>query len=762
MISNIVNLLGQQQYVRDTGLGWTFGLLGLLGLIAVPIVILIYLIKSKYVPKTVSSTFIWKRSLKYMKRRIPINFIMSLLLIVQLLTVAVATMALMDVRVEDERGADKIIVIDASASMTLDREVIQTTATGTQKTVIGTRYDYALSKVQELTADIGEESGVCIIFAGDSPQLLTKSKPEEDEGNEREVPYIYDPARMENVMEALKKKTCSTKATDLNKALSLASEAIDTSPEAQIYLITDRERSGFLLDENASIEIIACNDIENDRNIGIVGFKESKSDVSYSFNVSLEAQGRNQSYMVDVIFELDGVEMDRKKETLSTDSSTNVPRTKTITFGPIKVQEYERARVRIEVEGDIIDYDNEAYLYYVPEQELNILYVSNLLKYKEETNKVDLSSNKRPVLLDRLHASGYSLPQENVFHADNIKKAPTSGYDLYIYEGVVPEKAPTDGAIWYINATGTPTGVDGLIISKDPVDGVNHVVDEPALQGEYAKQILKNVDFNKEGAVFASTVNEFYLINHNIDENGFPVFDVPAGFDVILEAYYEATNEKGEKKEVAAPILLAGTVGTTRVIVSTFKIAYNNTLLPLDFANFEPMKINMLAFSAPDILPNRTPFIGEKLEFNPPSGIESIKYVYFTPEQEVGRYENEKGTGAQEYLWSKKDGELLPSITLNKFGLYEMQVTYEPTYSIDEFGSIVENPRQTEIFSVYTRAVDSEVSLENNTLQELVVPAQGQTEAEPFVRHTSILPWVVLALIVLLIIEWGVYYRDEY
>ena len=145
MISNILERFSNQRIV-DTGNGWTFGLLGLLGLIAIPIVILIYLIKSKYVPKTVSSTFIWKRSLKYMKRRIPINFLMSLLLIVQLLAVTVATFALMDVRVEDEyQNNDKIIVIDASASMTLEREAIITTSSGARKEAMATRYQYALN-----------------------------------------------------------------------------------------------------------------------------------------------------------------------------------------------------------------------------------------------------------------------------------------------------------------------------------------------------------------------------------------------------------------------------------------------------------------------------------------------------------------------------------------------------------------------------------------------------------------------------------------
>ena len=760
MISNILEQVSSQRIV-DTGYGWTFGLLGLLGLIAIPIIILIYLIKSKYVPKTVSSTFIWKRSLKYMKRRIPINFIMSLLLIVQLLAVCAATFALMDVRIEDEHSSDdKIIVIDASASMTLEREAYVTTATGTKKLTMATRYDYALNKLEELTAETGEQSGVCIIFAGDSPQLLTKSQPGIDEGDEREVPYIYDPARIGDLLEVLKEKKCSDRSTDLNKALEFAAEAIDTSPTAKIYLITDRERSGFLLDENANIEIISCNDPEKDRNIGIVGFKENKTDISYSFDVTVDAQGVNQAYTADVIFELDGKEMDRKKITLSTNSNDSVPRSMTITFGPIKIQKYERARVYVETDHDIIDYDDEAYLYYVPERELKVLYVSDQLKYQEGSHKIDLE--QRPALMNVLRSQGITFTYDNVIHADNVKKAPTSGYNLYIYEGTQPEKAPTDGAIWYFDASGAPTGVEGLLITDTLVEGLNTKIDEVVLQGEYATQILKNVNYGKEDAIIPATLNSFLLIHSALDESGFPIFDIPAGFDVVFTATYEAVNSKGETKMITAPVMLAGTVGTTRIVVTTFELSLKNTLMHFDPDNFINLMENLVDFSTPDILPSRTPYIGEKLQFNPPSGIESIKYMYYTPEEELGRYTNEKGAGHQEYQWSTADGEILPSFTLKKFGLYEMQVTYKPTYSVDEFGNVVESPRVTEVYSVYTKAIDSEIKLGNSELQELIVPAKGLTDAEVYVRRTSILPWVVLVLIALLIIEWGVYYRDEY
>ena len=91
--------------------------LGLLGLLAIPIIILIYIVKSKYVQKPVSSTFIWKRSLRYVKRKIPLNFIVSLLLILQILTVTVASLAISRPTIVPFSSNETIIIIDSSASM---------------------------------------------------------------------------------------------------------------------------------------------------------------------------------------------------------------------------------------------------------------------------------------------------------------------------------------------------------------------------------------------------------------------------------------------------------------------------------------------------------------------------------------------------------------------------------------------------------------------------------------------------------------------
>ena len=54
--------------------------LGLLGLLAVAVLIFIYIIKPNYQQKIVSSTYIWKRSLKYRKKRVPVSRLRNILI----------------------------------------------------------------------------------------------------------------------------------------------------------------------------------------------------------------------------------------------------------------------------------------------------------------------------------------------------------------------------------------------------------------------------------------------------------------------------------------------------------------------------------------------------------------------------------------------------------------------------------------------------------------------------------------------------------
>ena len=62
--------------------------IGLLGLIGIPILILIYILKSKYQEYSVSSTFLWELSEKFLTKKSPLSKFSGLLnLILQILTV---------------------------------------------------------------------------------------------------------------------------------------------------------------------------------------------------------------------------------------------------------------------------------------------------------------------------------------------------------------------------------------------------------------------------------------------------------------------------------------------------------------------------------------------------------------------------------------------------------------------------------------------------------------------------------------------------
>ena len=95
--------------------------LGLLGLLGILVLILIYIIKPNYQQKYISSTYVWKLSLKYKKKRIPTSRLRDLLLILcQILAITCCAMLLATpsqvLRQQPEEG-EVIIIVDASASM---------------------------------------------------------------------------------------------------------------------------------------------------------------------------------------------------------------------------------------------------------------------------------------------------------------------------------------------------------------------------------------------------------------------------------------------------------------------------------------------------------------------------------------------------------------------------------------------------------------------------------------------------------------------
>jgi len=93
--------------------------LGLLGLLGIPVLIIIYIIKSKYTEQTVASTYLWTLSERFLKKRKPISKMTGILtLILQILAVIAASLLIAHPVFIVKASANEILfVLDGSASM---------------------------------------------------------------------------------------------------------------------------------------------------------------------------------------------------------------------------------------------------------------------------------------------------------------------------------------------------------------------------------------------------------------------------------------------------------------------------------------------------------------------------------------------------------------------------------------------------------------------------------------------------------------------
>ena len=138
--------------------------LGLLGLVGIPILILIYILQSKYTEQTVPSTYLWRLSEKFLKRRNPLSGLTGLIsLILQILTVALISLAIARPIITLPGAAkDYHFILDASSSMSAmeNGESLFDTAKGKIEEIIddstdGSTYSLTLVSAEEVYAFSG-------------------------------------------------------------------------------------------------------------------------------------------------------------------------------------------------------------------------------------------------------------------------------------------------------------------------------------------------------------------------------------------------------------------------------------------------------------------------------------------------------------------------------------------------------------------------------------------------------------------------------
>lgn len=542
--------------------------LGLLGLLGILVLILIYIIKPNYQQKYVSSTYIWKLSLKYKKKRIPTSRLRDLLLIIcQILAITCCALLLATpsqvLRQQPEEG-EVIIIVDASASMrtTTDDE---------------TRFIRAVRQASELSDKILKDDGtVSVILANDNPAFLNKRASSAEalgvSGTFGDLMQIdgYNPVY------------CSYGNGDIDGALELCEDVVAENPKTLIYIYTDKEYD--YLPNNVRVQNVKAS---AEWNAAILNAYTTFESGYYTLTVEIASYNRDVNLGVNVVVS-------------GANKNSTVTGGTTLTFEAKDIEcTEETTTVVFRAYGDEGESEDGKTKYVVTEG--GYYSFESILVYLDE-NGEDLTDNYseddnfsvyggiKPTL--KIMYSSYldGRISKNVFVTDillalrknysdvyNIEldeqAEEAKGYDLYIYEHTMPETMPDDGVVFLLDPLSAPERSGFTLRGIRDLDKVPASLTEDDLESGRSP-LLKNI-----------TVPDIQVTRYNV-------------FSTYEEGYTSIASCNGES------VMLVKNEVDSKVFIMGFSVHYSNivtkTAWPLLFNNlfnyFMPPTVNANAF----------------------------------------------------------------------------------------------------------------------------------------------------------------------
>ena len=376
--------------------------LGLLGLIAIPILIFIYIILNKHTEQTISSTYLWTLSEKFLKRRHHISMIADIVsLILQIVAVVLISLAIAHPIITIPNSANAYcFVLDGTGSMTM-------TQNGKS------RFDIGKDKIIDIINNSMNGSTYTLVLAGDAPQTV-----------------YYGINNKDSAIKILKTLNCSHSATPLSDAITLAQRYFDENPSILTYIVTDTLYDGA---KNATL-INVYTDVWN---FGL-------SEVEYKFANGLSVTGVASSYEGADILTVE-LYFDESKDPYAT-QRLEVNEFEQVSFEFLCEDVVDFRSLRLVIpESDQLKLDNEIIIY-------NVRY--------ENISDTLLVSDEPFFLRAALTSAGntqFQLITTKQYSADNTYK---TGYGLYIFDNFMPDALPHDGAVWFINPQDTLQGTN--------------------------------------------------------------------------------------------------------------------------------------------------------------------------------------------------------------------------------------------------------------------------------------------------------------
>ena len=392
--------------------------IGLLGLIGIPILILIYIIKNRYTEQTIASTYLWRLSERFLKRRNPLSKITGIIgLILQLLLVTVLSLSIAHPQITlPGKAHEYCFILDGSASMNME--------------INGkTRFERAKDEISEIVDDAKDGSTFTVIVVGDTTEILLEKS---------------DDAR--KTVDRLASAVCSDSAADYVDAIGIAQGYFDESPSALTYLLTDADYADT---ENISVINVARG--ENNISIEDISYvKSGKNTVIVTGNAV--SYGADRLVDVELYSNLSAEPLGQTKVQAFKDEPTSFSFT-------VDVSEFYSLVVKTPTE-DAYAADNMAVVYDVEsENSYNAILVSDTPFLIEAA--VEAVSNADVKVMS---TADYKKEEERLAKLDKV----VTGYSLYIFDAFSPASLPKDGSVWFIgtdaNVVGSGFSVQGEVL----------------------------------------------------------------------------------------------------------------------------------------------------------------------------------------------------------------------------------------------------------------------------------------------------------
>ncbi len=689
----------------------------LFALLAIPVLIIIYILRNRYKEETAPSTYLWELSEKFLKKRNPLRRIEHLLsLIVQILAIAGMAFALAHPQFTLKESADNIVfVLDNTASMQMTHEengdqktrfelakeeilkVVDESVSGCKFTLIAASNDndegYAL-----VCSDVADKSQFGLFlnnvkltsYTGDLSYALNQTQGMFLNGTSN-VCYVATDKVLPNVNFEAENLNLIDVSFAETKDITAAGSKYPSG--SQTYTIGDKKYATYTSDHNyalTSLSFSIANSGMMNITTGIVNYNDPTRDLKVRINY----------YVDDVYYGYYNVTYNKSEQTEGEEWILGDSHEFTI---PLEAKDGDDFLLAKKVKAEIVNEDclkddNTFVAFdYDVVTSTNVLVISNTPLYLNAMFKsID------DVALTVVSSSSYT---------SNYNRY--TGYDLYVIDGInlTEEVYPKDGAVWLLDQDDPLPGAGYTFVSTEVFD------EEEATAGNYGfRPTYAN---NTDDMLYNQLVNN--IPQNQLTLYSYQKYNLTTDYTTLVSY----TTDTGS----TYPIIFAGKNNyDQRQVVFGFRLSNSNLPLLYDFMAWTK---NIISYTDPVLMSQFNYEVKDTAVINYTDDVATM--VITTPS---GKKENFKHGSADSQ-----------SYVLEEVGGYEVKINYQ------------DNSYETlYLFSAYSRKEENPVLVDTDAAYVLETSSNTKKGDGLF---DNILPVVIVAA-VLFAADWIMYAHEQF